>query len=171
MTVQPWPRKSMLLTAPFMYATIALGGYLLWDKSLIFFGIYMATWIGILTIGRHFVCRPCPHYGEDCPTGFGHIVRMYPKDTTREFSGKACITDVLAIEVALFIPIVIWILSFVNIVDDFNTLEHVLMAVYLVLFSSFSTAHTVYGCNKCQQENCPASGVSRERKKKAKKLI
>lgn len=168
MTVQPWPRKSMFLTAPFMYATIPLGGYLLWDKSLIMFGIYVATWIGILTIGRHFVCRPCPHYGNDCPTGFGHIVRMFPKDTTREFSGKACITDVLVIEAAFLIPAIIWILSFFDMIDSFSTVEHVLMAIYLALFLGFSAAHTVNGCNKCQQENCPVSAVSKERRKKLK---
>ena len=168
MTIQPWPRKSMLLTAPFMYATIPLGGYLLWYKSLVIFGIYIATWIGILIIGRHLVCRACPHYGEDCPTGFGHIVRMFPKETTKEFSGFACIADVLVIEAAFIIPVVIWILSFFNTIDDFSTLEHVLMGLYLALFFGFSAAHTVNGCNKCQLENCPASGVSRERKKKLK---
>lgn len=168
MTIQPWPRKSMLLTAPFMYATIPLGGYLLWDKSLIMFGIYVATWIGILTIGRHFVCRPCPHYGKDCPTGFGHVVRIFPKDTTRKFSGRACIIDVLIIEAALLTPVVIWILSFFNTIDDFSTAEHVLMGVYLALFLGFSTAHEVNGCSKCEQENCPASRVSRERRKKLK---
>ena len=166
METRPWPRKSMILTAPFMYATIPLGGYILWDKSPIIFGIYIATWIGILIIGRHLVCRPCPHYGEDCPTGFGHIVRMFSKDTKREFSGRACIADVLIIEAAFLIPLVIWILSFIDIIDDFNAVEHILIGVYLILFFSFSTAHTVHGCNKCQQENCPASVVSREHKKK-----
>ena len=168
MDIKPWPRKAMLLTAPFMYAAMILGGYLLWDKSLVMFIVYAVIWIGILTIGRYFVCRPCPHYGNDCPTGFGHIVRMFPKDTTREFSGSACITDVMAIEVAFLIPLIIWILSFVGNIDDFSTAENVLMAIYLALFFGFSAFHEVDGCSKCQIENCPVSGVSRERKKNAK---
>lgn len=171
MTIQPWPRKTMLLTAPFMYATIPLGGYILWDKPPVAFSIYIAMWIGILTIGRHLVCRPCPHYGEDCPTGFGHIVRMFSKDRKREFSGRACIADVLIIEAAFLIPLVMWILTFVSIGDDFSTLKHILMGIYLALFFVFSAAHTVNGCNKCQQENCPASSVSRERKKKLKRAL
>ena len=166
MNIRPWPRKSMLLTAPFMYAAIPLGGYLLWDKSLIMFIVYVLIWVGIFTVGRHFVCRPCPHYGKDCPTGFGHIVRMFPKDTSRKFSGRACISDVLVIEAAFLIPAVIWILSFFNTIDDFSTIEHVLMGIYLALFLSFAAAHEVNGCSKCQQENCPASGVSREKRKK-----
>ena len=117
------------------------------------------------------MCRPCPHYGNDCPTGFGHVVRMFPKDTTREFSGRACIIDVLVIEAAFLIPAIIWILSFFDTIDSFSTVEHVLMAIYLALFLGISTAHTVNGCNKCEQENCPASGVSREHKKKAKEKI
>lgn len=166
MIVHPWPRKSMLVTAPLMYTSIPIGAYVLWDKSIVLFIVYAVLWACILTIGRYFVCRPCPRYGEDCPTGFGHIVRIFPKDTSREFSGIACITDVLAIEIAFFIPVVIWILSLVNIVNDFSTLEHVFLGIYLILFFGFSVAHTVLGCNKCQQENCPASAISREHRKK-----
>ncbi len=163
--MQPWPRKSMLFTAPFMYATIPLAGYILWEKSLIIFVVYALTWLGIFTAGRYLVCRPCPHYGKDCPTGFGYIARIFPKDITRKFSGRACIADILIIEAAFFIPLAIWILSFFNPIDDFSTIEHVLMGIYLALFLIFSAAHTVNGCNKCQQENCPASVVSRERRK------
>ncbi|MBM3132261.1 MAG: hypothetical protein FJZ95_04410 [Chloroflexi bacterium] len=130
MIIQPWPRKSMILTAPFMYAAIPLGGYLLWGKSLIAFIVYVAIWAGVLTIGRYVVCRPCAHYGKDCPTGFGHLVRhMFPKDEARHFSGRACMVDILCIEAAFMIPPAVWMLSFLDVIGNFSTNGHVLMAL------------------------------------------
>lgn len=168
METRPWPRKSLVLTAPLMYAAIPLGGYLLWGKSLVAFIVYAAIWAGVLTIGRYFVCRRCAHYGKDCPTGFGYAVRIFPKDTAREFSGRACMIDVLFIEAAFLAPPIIWILSFVNTIDSFSTTGHVLMVIYLALFLGFATAHEVNGCGRCVQGKCPASRASRERRKNAR---
>ena len=46
MEIRPWPRKAMLLTAPFMYAAVLLGGYILWDKSMIALIAYLLIWLG-----------------------------------------------------------------------------------------------------------------------------
>ena len=74
--------------------------------------------------------------------------------------------DVISIEAALFIPLVLWVLSFFGITDPFRTIDHSLMVVYLFLFLCFGAAHEINGCSKCAQERCPVSKVSRERRSK-----
>ena len=82
----PWPRSVMLLNIALGLASLLLGGYILWQTSPPFFWPYLAVWIGVLTVGRYFVCRSCPYYGQDCPTyGWGHLARlMYRRDETRD---------------------------------------------------------------------------------------
>ena len=73
----PWPRSVMVLNIALGLASLLLGGYILWQTSLPFFWLYLGVWVGVLTVGRYFVCRSCPYYGQDCPTyGWGHLTRL-----------------------------------------------------------------------------------------------
>jgi len=63
-----WSRKTMLLNALLFWPSVFLGGYVLWVKSAAMFWVYIAIWLGVVVIGRYFVCRRCKYYGMDCPT-------------------------------------------------------------------------------------------------------
>lgn len=38
-----WPRKTMLLNALLFWPAVFLGAYLLWGKSALMFGVYVAV--------------------------------------------------------------------------------------------------------------------------------
>ena len=53
----PWSRRTMLLNSLLFYPAVFLGGYVLWGKSAVMFWVYAAVWLGVIVLGRYFVCR------------------------------------------------------------------------------------------------------------------
>jgi len=169
MSLVNWPRKTMLLNALIFWPAVFLGGYVLWGKSAAMFWAYTAIWVGIIVLGRYFVCRRCKYYGTDCPTfGFSHIVRVFRKDESKGFTWQGCMIDMAAHLLALFIPIFAWIFGAFNVVvSEYGTVDHALMGVYIVLTLSMMAVHNATGCSKCDIAECRASKAAKERKSKA----
>jgi hypothetical protein len=157
----------MLLNLALWLPSLLLGCYILWQTTLLFFGLYLAAWVAILTVGRYFVCRTCPYYGQDCPSyGWGHLARlMFRRDETKGFNSRACVIDFAANVVAILLPVLAWVLSFFGRIADFGTTEHILAGIYLVLVISAFLVHQTTGCSKCELEECPFSKAAQEKKK------
>jgi hypothetical protein len=76
-----WPRQTTLLNSLLFYSAVALGGYVLWGKAALMSWVYAAVWLGVIMLGRYFVCRRCQYYGVDCPSfGYSYLARMFKKD-------------------------------------------------------------------------------------------
>lgn len=152
-----WTHNEMLLNVALMYPLVFLGGYILWEKARPIFWAYMLTWFGILTVGRYFVCRPCPYYGQDCPSfGFGHLARIFPESKTKGFNRRAGIIDTSVIVASLLIPIVLWILGIFTRIVSLSVTDHIVMGVYLGVFITMGLVHDA-GCRKCDIAECPMS--------------
>jgi hypothetical protein len=156
----------MLLNIFVAVPLLLLGGYILWQTTHLFFGLYVAAWLGILTIGRYFVCRTCPYHGEDCPTyGWGHLARlMFRRDEGRGFNGPAAVIDFAAILVAALLPVIAWFVGLTGKVADFGTMEHILVAVFAASVVVALLVHQGTGCAKCELQECPFSGAARDMK-------
>jgi len=161
-----WPRRVMLLNLALWLSSVVLGSYILWQTTLLFFCLYLAVLIGILTVGRYFVCRTCPYYGQDCPTyGWGHLARfVFRRDETRGFNNRAAVIDFAAILAGALLPVIAWAIGFSGKVADFGTTEHILMGIYLLLVISAFLVHQTTGCSKCELEECPFSKAAQEKK-------
>ena len=158
-----WARKTMLLNMALMYSLVLFGGYVLWGNARIVFWIYVMTWIGILTIGRYYVCRPCRYYGQDCPSfGFSHLARILPKGQGKGFSRMAVIIDTSVIVASLLLPMTVWVIGIFSRVVPFDRTDHALMGAYLLLFVVMSKVHSVTGCGKCDIAECPMSKAAKE---------
>ena len=168
-----WPRRVMLLNLALSIPALFLGGYILWQTTQLFFWLYVAVWAGILTVGRYFVCRACPYYGQDCPTyGWGHLARlMFRRDETRGFNGPAAIIDFSTIVVAALLPVVAWVIGFSGKVADFGTTEHILVGILLGLVAAGFVVHQGTGCSKCELEECPFSRAAQEKKRRFAKSV
>jgi len=163
-----WSRKVMLLNSLLFYPAIVIGGYALWYKSLTIFAVYVALWIVVLTAGRYLVCRRCKYYGKDCPTfGFSYIARIFRRDESKGFSGRACHIDIAAIGITLFLPTLTWILSAFNIVTSYSNTDHAIMGVYQVLALLMLGVHSATGCNRCDIAECSFSKAAKEGRTKA----
>jgi len=160
----PWPRSVMLLNIALGLASLLLGGYILWQTSPPFFWPYLAVWIGVLTVGRYFVCRSCPYYGQDCPTyGWGHLARlMYRRDETRGFNSRAATIEFGVILVTDLLPVIAWATSLSGQVAEFGRTEHILTGAYLALAVAGLLVHQRTGCAKCELEECPFSGAAQK---------
>jgi hypothetical protein len=159
----------MLLNALLLYPTVFLGGYVLWDKSAVVFWVYVAVWLGVIVLGRYFVCRRCEYYGTDCPSfGYSYLARMFKKDKTRPFSGLACHIDALVQMLVMLLPVLAWILGALDIVfPKYETTDHILMGIYVTLTASMLAIHTATGCNRCDIAECLLSRAARDLKPKA----
>ncbi|NIM14583.1 MAG: hypothetical protein GTO45_21420 [Candidatus Aminicenantes bacterium] len=165
MTLPQWSRKTMLLNMALFYPMLLLGGYLLWETYIVFFWIYLFMWIGILTLGRYYVCRPCPYCGQDCPSfGFSYLALLFPKSKAEGFNRCAGMIDIVFIFLSLLLPIAVWILSFFGKIAAFSTIKHILIAAYLILAAVVVTVHQVTGCSKCEIAECQASKAAKEKK-------
>jgi|GEM_PF-2564785 len=165
-----WPRKTMLLNALLFWPAVFLGGYVLWGKSVALFWVYVAVWLGVIVLGRYFVCRSCKYYGTDCPTfGYSYLVRIFKKDESQPFNGRACELDALIQMLVMLLPVLAWIFSAFNIVvSQYKTVDHILMGVYVALGILMLGAHSVTGCSKCDIAECRLSKAAKEHKSKAK---
>ena len=163
----PWPRRVMLLNIALGLASLLLGGYILWQTSLPFFWLYVGVWIGILTVGRYFVCRSCPYYGQDCPTyGWGHLTRaMYRRDETRGFNSRAATIEFGVIFVADLLPVIAWGISFSGQIAEFGRTEHMLTGGYLALAVAGLLVHQRTGCARCELKGCPFSGAAQRNRR------
>lgn len=163
----PWPRSLMLLNIALGLASLLLGGYILWQTSPPFFWLYLGVWVGVLTVGRYFVCRSCPYYGQDCPTyGWGHLTRlMYRRDDVRGFNSRAATIEFGVILVTDLLPVIAWATSFSGQVAEFGRNEHILTACYLALAVAGLLVHQRTGCAKCELEECPFSGAAQARRR------
>jgi hypothetical protein len=160
-----WSRRTVVLNSLLLYSTALLGAYVLWENSSVVFWLYVSFWVGVLTVGRYFVCRRCSYYGKDCPSfGFSYIVRIFPKDRTGTFSWPACALDISAITLILIMPIIVWILSVFEIVPNYSIINHALMGLYVALTLAMLGFHSVTGCNKCDIAECRLSKAAKERK-------
>ncbi|MGQ9571728.1 MAG: hypothetical protein ACUVV3_00850 [Dehalococcoidia bacterium] len=168
-----WPRSAMLLNLALWFPLVILAGYVLWQTTLLFFSLYVALLVGILTLGRYFVCRTCPYYGQDCPTyGWGHLARlMFRRDETRGFNGRAAVIDFSAIVATGLLPVIVWLIGFSGNLVDFGTVEHILMGVYLVLLITAFVVHEATGCGKCELEECPFSKAAREKRRQFARFV
>ena len=164
-----WSRRTMLLNSLIFYSAIVLGGYVLWGKSTAMFSVYAAVWLGIIVLGRYFVCRRCKYYGVDCPSfAFSHLARMFKKDESRGFSGLACHIDILVQVLVMLLPVLAWILSVFDIVvRRSDTTDHVLMGIYVALALVMLGVHSATGCNRCDIAECRLSKAARGPKGKA----
>ena len=162
----PWPRRVMLLNIALGLAALLLGGYILWQTSRLFFWLCLGIWITILTVGRYFVCRTCPYYGQDCPTyGWGHLARlMYRRDETRGFNSRAAAIEFGVLLVAALLPVIAWAISFSGQIAEFGRTEHILMGGYLALALAGLLVHERAGCARCELEECPFSGAAQKKR-------
>lgn len=161
-----WWRQTMLLNSLLFYAAVLLGGYILCEKSTVIFWLYAAVWLGVIVLGRYFVCRRCKYYGVDCPSfGFSHLARMFKKDESRGFSGLACHIDILVQVLAMLLPVLAWIFSaFDIVVRRYDTTDHVLVGIYVALAFLMLSVHSATGCNRCDIAECRLSKATRELK-------
>ena len=148
-------------------ASLLLGAYILWRTSLPLFWPYLAVWAGILTVGRYFVCRSCPYYGQDCPTyGWGHLTHlMYRRDDTRGFNGRAATIEFGVVFVADLLPVIAWIASLSGQVAEFGRTEHILAGGYVALAVAGLLVHQRTGCARCELEGCPFSGAAHAKRR------
>lgn len=157
----------MVLNSLLLYSTAIIGSYVLWENSSVVFWLYVSLWVGVLTLGRYFVCRRCSYYGKNCPSfGFSYIVRIFPKDRTGAFSWPACVVDISAISLILLLPMIVWILSSFDMVPSYSTINHALMGIYVVLSFLMLGVHNITGCNKCDITECRLSKAAKERSEK-----
>jgi len=157
----------MLLNIALGVASLLLGGYILWQTSLLFFSLYVAVWFGVLTVGRYFVCRACPYYGQNCPTyGWGHLTRLiYRRDESRGFNSRAATIEFGVILVTDLLPVIAWAASFSGQVAEFGRTEHILAGVYLALAVAGLLVHQRTGCAQCELEECPFSGAAQKNRR------
>ncbi|UCH86069.1 MAG: hypothetical protein JSU97_05875 [Dehalococcoidia bacterium] len=163
-----WPRRVMLLNLALFIPALFLGGYILWQTTQLFFWLYIVVWVGILTVGRYFVCRTCPYYGQDCPTyGWGHLTRlMFRRDETRGFNVAAGVIEFATTIVATLLPVIAWVIGFSGKVADFGTTEHILVGILLGLVAAGFVVHQGTGCSKCELEECPFSKAAQEKRRR-----
>jgi hypothetical protein len=158
MNLPTFSHKTMTLNILLFYPTLILGGYLIWDKSMILVILYSATLIVTLIVSRNFVCTPCYYYGKPCPSfGFSYLALIFPKAEKKPFNGRAAQTEARIIIVCSLMPIVALILSLLGITKPFTISELILMGLYVTLVISMGIVHQVTGCNKCEIEECPLS--------------
>ena len=164
-----WSRQTMLLNSLLFYPAVLLGGYVLWGKSAVMFSVYVAVWLGVIVLGRYFVCRRCQYYGADCPTfGYSYLARMFKKDETKPFSGLACHIDILVQVLVMLLPVLAWILGGLHVVvPRYDTIDHVLTGTYVALAVLMLGVHSATGCNRCDIAECRLSRAARDRKSKA----
>ena len=169
MGVVNWSRKTMLLNALLFWPAVFLGGYVLWGKSAVMFGVYAAIWVGIIVLGRYFVCRRCKYYGAACPTfGYSYLARMFKKDETKPFSGLACHIDILVQVLVMLLPVLAWIFGGLHVVvPRYDTIDHVLTGTYVALALSMLGVHIATGCNRCDIAECRLSKAARESRSKS----
>ena len=102
----------MLLNSLLFYPAVFLGGYVLWGKSAVMFWVYAAVWLGVIVLGRYFVCRRCQYYGVACPSfGYSYLARIFKKDESKPFSGLACHIDAFVQMLVMLLPVLAWILG------------------------------------------------------------
>jgi hypothetical protein len=159
----------MLLNIALGLASLLLGAYILWQTSRPFFWLYLGVWIAILTVGRYFVCRTCPYYGQDCPTyGWGHLARlMYQRDEKGRFNSRAATIEFGVIFATDLLPIIAWAIGFSGQVAEFGTTEHILTGGYLALALTGLMVHQRTGCARCELEECPFSGAAQKKRRRA----
>ncbi len=164
----PWSRRTMLLNSLLFYSALFLGGYVLWGKSAVMFWVYAAVWLGVIVLGRYFVCRRCRYHGVDCPSfGYSYLARMFKKDESKRFSGLACHIDILVQVLVMLLPVLAWIFGGLHVVvPKYDTIDHVLTGTYVALALSMLGVHTATGCNRCDIAECRLSKAARESKGK-----
>ena len=158
----------MLLNSLLFYPAVFLGGYVLWGKSAAMFWVYAAVWLGVIVLGRYFVCRRCKYYGAACPTfGYSYLARMFKKDETKPFSGLACYIDILVQVLVMLLPVLAWILGGLHVVvPSYDTIDHVLTGVYVALAVLMLGVHSATGCARCDIAECRLSRAARDLKSK-----
>jgi hypothetical protein len=163
------PRSVMLVNIALGIASLLLGAYILWQTSFPLFWLFLAIWIGVLTVGRYFVCRACPYYGQDCPTyGWGHLTRlMYRRVETRGFNSRAATIEFGVILGTDLLPVIAWGISFSGQIAEFGRTEHILTGAYLALAVAGLLVHQRAGCARCEVEECPFSGAAHEKRRRA----
>ena len=159
----------MLLNSLLFYPAVFLGGYVLWSKSAAMFWVYAAVWLGVIVLGRYFVCRRCQYYGADCPTfGYSYMARIFKKDESKPFSGLACHIDVFVQMLVMLLPVLAWILGGLHVVvPRYDTIDHVLTGTYVALAVSMLGVYTATGCSRCDIAECRLSRAARDLKSKA----
>jgi hypothetical protein len=158
----------MLLNALLFWPTVFLGGYVLWGKSAAIFWVYFVVWLGVIVLGRYCVCRGCKYYGTDCPTfGYSYLARMFKRDESKPFSGRACHVDALVQMLVMLLPILAWIFGFFDIVvSKYSSTDHIIMGVYVTLGLLMMCVHSATGCSKCDIAECRMSRAAKELKTK-----
>jgi hypothetical protein len=164
----PWSRQTMLLNSLLFYPVVFLGGYVLWSKSAVMFWVYAAVWLGVIVLGRYFVCRRCQYYGVACPSfGYSYMARMFRKDESKPFSGLACHIDAFVQMLAMLLPVLAWILGSLDIVvPRHETTDHIIMGIYVIVAVLMLFVHSVTGCNRCDIAECRLSRAARDLKSK-----
>ena len=164
--MQRWPRSVMLVNLAFMVPLVGLGAWILWETAWVLFWLYLAVWVGILTLGRYFVCRTCPCHGRDCPSyGYGHLAALlFKRDETRGFNNTACVIDFAANGLAMLVPVVAWLLGFFDVLADFSPAEHAAIGIYLALLVAGVGVHQASGCAKCENAECSFSKATKARR-------
>ncbi len=164
-----WSRKTMMLNALLFWPTVFLGGYVLWGKSTAMFWTYGAVWLGVVVLGRYFVCRRCKYYGVDCPTfGYSYLARMFKTDVSKPFSGRACHIDAIVQMLVMLLPFLAWILGFFDIVvSKYSNTDHILTGVYVTLGLLMMCVHNATGCNRCDIAECCLSKAAKESRRKS----
>ena len=159
-----WSRQTVLLNSLLFYPTVILGGYVLWEKSLVMFSVYAGVGLGVIVLGRYFVCRRCRYHGVDCPSfGYSYLARIFKKDESKGFSGLACHIDTLVQMVVMLLPVLAWIFGALDIVvSRYGNTDHLLMGIYVALAVSMLGVHTTTGCNRCDIAECRLSKAARE---------
>jgi hypothetical protein len=152
--------KTMVLNAMLFYPTMILGGYLLLNKSMFLYLLYIAALAVTLIAGRCVICRSCVHYGKPCPSfGFSYLAKIFPKAVGKPFNGRAALVETWIIGACLTLPVITLISSWIGLVKSFSPSENILMGIYIALIIIMSLVHKRTGCDKCEIQDCPLSKV------------
>ena len=158
MTHPQYSHRTMYLNIVLFYPTLFLGGYLLQGKSMVLFLVYSIMLVLTILTGRYVICRACHYYGKACPSfGFSYLARIFPKDETGNFNGRAALIETRIITGCLLLPVLSLVLSWFGMVEKYSFLEYNLMVIYVALLISVDVVHRVTGCNKCEIKDCPLS--------------
>jgi hypothetical protein len=148
--------KTMLINAMLFYPSIILGGYLLLDKSMVLYVLYILILAITVIAGRYIICRSCRYYGKPCHSfGFSYLAKMFPQAENKPFNGKAALIETRIIGGCFSIPIITWILSWIGLVKSYTRTENIFMMIYIVLVVFMSILHKRTACDKCDIKECP----------------
>jgi hypothetical protein len=148
----------MIINTTLFVLTILLSIAILTLKSIEGLVIFLLCLFFIIIPFRWIVCRNCKYYGLVCPSfGFSLVAKLFPpkKPEERVFQRTAVVIDVFLIGFTFFIPVIIWVASFLPISSvNYTQFDHYVMIGYIMIALLMTFIHNRTACSKCDITDC-----------------